>query len=754
MQTRAALKLTVVLLAATALSGYSFQADDLTPGLNRIQQPALVKAQKSQSPTAQQLEAAQSLPDIDVKWDSKTGTPLSIRGPAIASKNLGGKGLTISGKGDYARNAIAVLDSLTSVYRLQDASSEFLVEHVESDNLGFHHARITQVYQGLRVVGGALIVHFDGAGQAYQVNGSYIPDLAIPIEPKLDKSAAVNAAQLDLAAMGKPQGELKGEPELVIYARNSSQVLAYELILTYVGTSGMGRWCYWVDANNGAIVNRYNDIHKVTIQGNILTGEGGQNVSVEGTYQSPYYYLYNSYSAIRNGDDTGSYPDSSSGGNYYPAYRTSSDWSTSDRTEMSAAYNFYLIQSYYYSVHGRSGYDNAGAQANAYVHFPGGTDNAYWSPDYQSFFFYPGSTMTDLTILDITGHEFTHAVTEKTANLTYQNEPGALNESFSDIFGALIEFAYQPDGRSLYPNKQAGYADWLVAEDASISTVCMRDMRNPSSSYTLMYAQGYPQPSQYQDAYWYSGDQDNGGVHVNSGVQNHFFYLLCEGGSGFSGIGISNARQVAYRTLTVYCSQNTDYNAVRTAWISAAQDLNSGWVSTVEAAWNAVNVTGGGGGGNAYYAYFLYYYSLYQQSYSQYQATGSYYYLAYTYYYYAYASWFYYMYQGDSASADAYYNYYMYYAQYYYDLYQTQSYQYYLTYYEYSSIYYSYYLQTGNYYYLAYSYYYYAYAAYWYYMYYGDSSSANAYYNYYMYWAQYYYDLAQYQIADKEKPAA
>jgi len=258
---------------------------------------------------------------------------------------------------------------------------------------------------------------------------------------------------------------------------------------------------------------------------------------------------------------------------------------------MSAACNFYNIQAYYLNIHSRNSYDNAGTKATANVHVTGGTDNAFWDPDTQQFYFYPGSDFAELTVLDVCAHEFTHAVTEKSATLVYQYEPGALNESFSDIFGTAIEFANQPDGRGSYPNRTAGYADWLLGEDCSYTTtdVALRDMRNP---------QRYSSPSKYHGTDWYYGSSDNGGVHYNSGVQNHFFYLLCEGGSGandgisynITGIGVENARRIAYRALTVYCSIHTDYAGARTAWISAATDLDSSWASVVQAAWAAVGV--------------------------------------------------------------------------------------------------------------------------------------------------------------------
>ncbi|MDP2991064.1 MAG: M4 family metallopeptidase, partial [Kiritimatiellota bacterium] len=201
------------------------------------------------------------------------------------------------------------------------------------------------------------------------------------------------------------------------------------------------------------------------------------------------------------------------------------------------------------------------------------------------------NTLTSLAVLDVCAHEFTHAVTEYSANLIYAYEPGALNESFSDIFGACVEFASQPDGSANYPGKAAGTADWLIGEDCTpyssglLAPVALRDMRDPGNSVTV--GLNGKQPSYYKGTYWYSGSGDNGGVHYNSGVQNYFFYLLSVA------IGTTNAAQIAYRALTVYCSQYTDYTDIRAAWMSAAQDTNSAWTSSVASAWSLVGVYGG-----------------------------------------------------------------------------------------------------------------------------------------------------------------
>jgi Zn-dependent metalloprotease len=203
---------------------------------------------------------------------------------------------------------------------------------------------------------------------------------------------------------------------------------------------------------------------------------------------------------------------------------------------------------------------------------------------------------------DTCAHELTHGVTDCTAGLLYQGESGALNESFSDLFAVTCEFACQPRAENvLQPGP--GEADWLFDEDAA------GNWREAARSYA---EPGWKeQPSRYGGTKWRNPAQktDNGWVHFNSGVQNHFFYLLCEGGKDpvdgvcendgtkyawFEGLGMEKAAPLAYLALTSYCGPMTRYRDVVECWLSAAEDLLEEGLfaeedaETVRKAWAAV----------------------------------------------------------------------------------------------------------------------------------------------------------------------
>ncbi len=205
-----------------------------------------------------------------------------------------------------------------------------------------------------------------------------------------------------------------------------------------------------------------------------------------------------------------------------------------------------------------------------------------------------GVNTNPFVALDVTGHEYTHLVISRNGNggLRYRGESGALNESFADMFGASIDFYAHP-----------GTANWNIGDEVYISNSYMRSMSNPKLRQD---------PDTYKGQYWAStanNAPDNGGVHTNSSVANYWYYLVSEGGSGtndngynynVSGIGLEKAEQIAYRTLTTYLTQNSQFQRAYTGSLEAVLDLynndtTSAEYAAVKEAWFAVGLGEGAG---------------------------------------------------------------------------------------------------------------------------------------------------------------
>lgn len=234
-----------------------------------------------------------------------------------------------------------------------------------------------------------------------------------------------------------------------------------------------------------------------------------------------------------------------------------------------------MTYDYFFLEHGRNSIDNDGFQLNSYVHYGTAFSNAFWDGNRMTYGDGDGVTFTPFTTIDIAGHEITHGLTEFSAGLIYSGESGALNESFSDIFGNAIERYARPEGWS-----------WLLGEDMGDA---IRSMSNPNL---------HDNPDTYDGDFWFDG----GGVHTNSGVQNYWFYLLTEGGSGINdvadeyvveSVGVEVSAAIAFRNLTVYLTPSSNYADARFYAIQSATDLYGGCSFEVEQttnAWYAVGV--------------------------------------------------------------------------------------------------------------------------------------------------------------------
>ena len=259
-----------------------------------------------------------------------------------------------------------------------------------------------------------------------------------------------------------------------------------------------------------------------------------------------------------------------------------------------------------------AGIANDGKGALSRVHYGNLYVNAFWSDSCFCMSFGDGDPNDSagmnqpVLALDVAGHEMTHGITSRTANLVYSGESGGLNEATSDIFGSMVEFSVND------PNFPGNY---LIGEEVfgnNDGTKALRYMFKPSLDAWL-----YNNTPGYVSADCYSPSIGGLDVHFSSGVANHFFYLLaegavvpagfgtgtwanltpaslvCNGNTGLTGIGKTKAAAIWYKALTEQMTSSTNYAGARTATLAAAQALygaGSPEVTAVDAAWAAVNV--------------------------------------------------------------------------------------------------------------------------------------------------------------------
>ena len=478
---------------------------------------------------------------------------------------------------------------------------EFTVSKVEIDELKMAHTRVRQTVGGVPVWEGEAIVHLKANGELSVITDALKENISvISTEPSFSTKDAVNyAINLDTSA-----AKLTDKPiiDLWIYRGETRDHLVYRVELPRLdGTEHTSVPVIFIDAHTGEKVNEYNSL--ATGTGNSLYS-GTVTISTSSAGGTFYMEDLTRRQGTFNMNNTGN-TTTGTGGTQSRYTGTDDVWSaTAERAGVDAHYGAAKTYDYFQSVHNRNGIDGnngpgttvAGANSgislvSSRVHFGSGYNNAFWYQDKMSYGDGNGSTFSPLVTLDICGHEMTHGITERSANLTYQNESGALNESMSDVFGAMVE---------LYSDGGTISADtWKIGEDSYTPGTpgdALRYMDNPHAKSGGGYTAD-DDPDHYNERY--TGTADSGGVHINSGIGNKAFYLAAVGGthhlSGVivTGMGTTDASRIWYRALTVYMTSGTNFSGARTATINAANDLfgsTSVQANTMAQTWCAVGV--------------------------------------------------------------------------------------------------------------------------------------------------------------------
>lgn len=500
-----------------------------------------------------------------------------------------------------------------------DVKNDMLLLDVHVDSLAFYtHYKFQQLYLGVPVEGAGCIEHFDPSGNLIFTNAKHAIDLQADVVPTYDAlqimdllidqlppsshfawehplwEQQIRTDEADSSATWYPVPELllgiDAMKEMYADIPGSRYRLAYKIRVTTI-TPSNETTIYYIDAHTAEIF-RVEDAHIADGPADIF-GYGSRIIDTrwEGGFTQKHVLFTDN--ATRN-IHTKKYSNIAWG--VRPEIKDpDDDWGSNHEDETAAHYHASNAWDYYKNVFSRTGQNNEGREIRVTTQLN----------EVNAFFGYEGS-YNKLTFGEtangepygnepsVVAHEFTHGVIHHSSNLAYSYESGALNESFADIFGIVIH-AMMLD---------AGTTDWLYGNFVSNSNQHIRSLKDPNlwgehiESNTLVLGQ----PDTYESTFWYDGDLDNGGVHINSGVQNHWFYVLSAGEQGVNdignlyavdGIGMTKAARIAYYAATSILGTSAQYTDSRSATIQAASILY-GYCSlehqrTIDA-WHAVGI--------------------------------------------------------------------------------------------------------------------------------------------------------------------
>ncbi len=395
----------------------------------------------------------------------------------------------------------SVLNDLSPLYGIEPTGTKpslALAETRISEKTGERHVRVSQSHSGVEILGGELIGHIDETGKLYQIDGKYRPDMNVSTVAKISAAKALETAQKRYGTKNR----LKlSPPKKAILPEGSGGKLIWQYEASFEDEKkGLSRMAFQIDAQTGKTVREFETVKSSSVPadltGNLLESEGGVSVSFSGTHYTGNpagYYMWEPFDrkifVYNVSTNSGAYVDA----DWY-GMRSTPNWGTTDRHEVSAAYNAQktldFFKPYGFTVDDIAFQDVNQTELPFIVHYGTNLNNAFWYPGV-GFYFGDGDgvNFSGFAALDVVAHEFGHAWTESTSDLVYLDEPGALNESFSDIAGVTVELMVQPDGRSEYPSSVAGRGDWLMGEDImrlpGVSEESIRDMRNPANVATV-----------------------------------------------------------------------------------------------------------------------------------------------------------------------------------------------------------------------------------------------------------------------------
>ncbi len=564
--------------------------------------------------------------------DDSTGLPFFIRGKAPAAA------LIVHRSSALENQVFSYLEHHKEALGTAIPEETFSVQELWQDGQGWTHVRLVQTHLGVEVYGGELLAHLKD-GVVEFLNGRYHQTPTIrEVAPTI---GAAEALALAWTSLGYPDGPPALDPSIapLIGERIAMQKLVVRMPRTGASpgrlawylelTPGVShRFAVFVDAHTGAILESFSQLCRLgaghahahpplnapTPQPlNVLTpqplnpsppqpfilplADGPDSASAKDllgvnrriyTYRAGSTYFLMDVTRSMFNAARSQLPDNPQGtiwtidannkaetGSLQLFQVTSANNVWNNPPAVSAHYNAGRAFEYYLNTFKRNSINGKGGNIISIINIADddgtGLDNAYWNGN---AIFYGNGKQAFSSLargLDVAGHEMTHGVIQNAANLEYYGEPGALNESFADIFGAMID-----------------REDFKIGEDVVKLSVfpsgAMRDMANPNNGGKSLADRGW-QPA--NTAEQYTGDADNGGVHINSGIPNRAFYLFA------TAVGKETAEQVYYYALNNLLTRTSKFIDCRLAVVEASKVLfGQNVASAAEQAFTAVGITG------------------------------------------------------------------------------------------------------------------------------------------------------------------
>jgi bacillolysin len=467
-------------------------------------------------------------------------------------------------------NALNYLKKNQGKTGITNPDKNLKVKSVQKDELGMTHVRFNQAINGVNVEGSEVIVHFNENNELVSVNGRInqtIADDGVDTTASLSSDAALQTA---LSSVKAPE-ELTYEPttELVVYPFEKENHTAFKVNVNFMGDEP-GNWFVFVDANTGEVIDKYNGLmHAEENKTQKGSGKGvhGEHRELHitqvkepksGTKFALADYSHENLEGIFTYDAKN---DGSSRNDTLYVGNSAAFIGDYDRAAVDAHYNSEKVYEYFLNEHDRNSLDGKGMAIVSKVHYGNNYNNAFWNGSYMTYGDGDGEFFISLSAgLDVAAHEMTHGVISKTANLVYRHQSGALNESFADVFGVLVDDE-----------------DWEVGENIMApaakaeGVTRLRSLSDPNSvvvsnAQRAAYGSGV-YPDHMDEYYDMPTNVDNGGVHVNSSITNHAAYLIGQE------IGREKLGQIYYRALTVYLTPNSNFSDARQAIVQSAIDI-------------------------------------------------------------------------------------------------------------------------------------------------------------------------------------